>query len=114
MNPVMFRLELDDPARAQEVTELIETRLAQLGVVDQAQADTEVVQEQGIETTVVVAAVTLTDGDMKPAIQTRRFISELEGIVGDLHGLQRVVLVVGDEQVGLEELTDKHLAKIVE
>lgn len=98
MNPVMFRLELDDPARAQEVTELIETRLAQLGVVDQAQVDTEVVQEQGT----------------KPVIQARRFIGELEGIIGDLHGLQRVHLVVGDEQVGLEELTDKHLARIVE
>lgn len=114
MNPVMFRLELDDSARAQAVAERIEPRLGQLAVVDQAQAEAEVMRDQAIEVTVVSAAVTLVDGGTDPVAQARRFIGELPHVVADIPGLQRVAVVVGDKDVVIDEVTDRHLATIME
>lgn len=114
MNPVMFRLELDDPARAQEVAELVEARLGALQVVELAQAEPEELGNLAPSVTGVAAAVVLTTASTERVAHVRRFIDELTVLVGSLRGVRRAVVVVGAEEVELDQLSDKQLAEIVE
>lgn len=114
MNPVMFRLELDDPDRAGQVAELVERRLRELDDVEQAQAEPEELHDLAATVTVVAAAVSLTPGGSELVAQARRFIEELKGLLSDIHGLGRAVVVVGAEEVELDDLTDQQLAEVVE
>lgn len=112
MNPVMFRLELEDPERAEEIAALVEQRFAALEDIDQVQAEPEELRDLATAVTVVAAAVMFAKGGTELVVQARRFIEELKGLLGDIPGLGRAVVVVGAEEVDIDEVSDAQVAEI--
>lgn len=113
MNPVMFRLQLDDPAEADAVARLVEERLGALDVIAAVQAEPEELPDLATAVTVVAAAVSFTEGGTGLVSKARRFIDELKRLVRDHPGLGRTVIVIGAEEVDLDEVSDEQVAEIV-
>lgn len=117
MDPVMFRVELEDPAQADAVAQLVEQRLGGLDAIDAVQAEPEELRGLATAVTVVAAAVGFArsrgvGGRKQLVAQARRFIEELEALVDDHPGISRVVIAVGAEEIDLAEVSDEQIAEI--
>lgn len=113
MNTVRFRMELDEPAQAEQLARLVEQRLAQLEPVAQVQAAPEQPRDLGTVVSAIAGAVAIAKGGTMLIGHLRELVAELKGLVEELDGLRRVVIEVGSREVELGALGDQEFDEIV-